>query len=188
MKNKVIHIIFLFIVSSSLFSSSSLKSLVFPGWGELNEFNILSQDKKLDNIEYIQDRSKAIMITEGAIWISFIISKELSSSYENDFRLFGQNNADIDWSNINNGEFAKYAANVGNFDSFESYNDERRVNHLSTYAEGEGYEWDWNSNSSNRLRYDKLRNRSEKLDKFSDHFSQINKPEDLILKKINLKS
>ena len=168
MKNKFIYIIFTCILLSFAFSTSSLRSLIFPGWGELNEFNILSKDKKLDNIEYIKDRSKAIMITEGIIWISLMVSNELSSSYKNDFKLLGQNNAGVDWSSINNGEFAKYAANVGNFDSFEAYNDERIVNYLSTYDEGEGYEWEWNSNS-NRLRYDKLRNRSEKLEKLSDY-------------------
>ena len=168
MKNKFIYLIFTSILLSFAFATSSLRSLVLPGWGELNEFNILSNDKKLDNIEYIKDRSRAIMITEGIIWISLMISNELSSSYENDFKLLGQSNAGVDWSSINNDEFAKYAANVGNFDSFLDYNDERRLNTLSTYNEGEGYEWDWNS-SSNRLRYDKLRNRSEKLGKFSDY-------------------
>ena len=169
MKNKILYIIIHCTLVSFLFSSSTIRSLAFPGWGEMNEFNILSEKKNFENIEYIKDRSKAIMITEGVIWISLIISNELSSSYENDFKLLGQNNADIDWSSINNGEFSKYAANVGNFDSFETYNHERRVNHLSTYDEGDGYEWDWNDNNSNRLRYDKLRNRSEQLGKLSDY-------------------
>ena len=169
MKNKILYVIVSCLLLSLVFSSSTIRSLAFPGWGEMNEFNILSEKNKLENIEYIKDRSKAIMLTEGVIWISLIISQELSSSYENDFKLLGQNNAGIDWSNINSEEFSKYAANVGNFDSFETYNHERRVNHLSTYDEGEGYEWNWNDNNSNRLRYDKLRNRSEKLEKLSDY-------------------
>ena len=169
MKNKILYTIVFCILLSSLFSSSTIRSLTFPGWGEMHEFNILTKKNNSENIQYIKDRSKAIMLTEGVIWISLIISKELSSSYENDFKLLGQNNADIDWSSINNDEVLKYAANVGNFDSFESYNHERRVNHLSTYDEGEGYEWDWQNDNIKRLKYDQIRNKSEKYDKIKTY-------------------
>tara|TARA_B100000965_G_scaffold241843_1_gene202911 strand:- start:12 stop:668 length:657 start_codon:yes stop_codon:yes gene_type:complete len=173
MKNKIIHIIFFSIFLSSLMATSTLRSLMFPGWGELNEFNILSEDNNIESIEYIKDRSKNLMIAESVIWISLFVSEELGSSYKNDFMLLAENNAGVDWSSIPSNEFEKYAANVGNFGSMnngpDSYNSVRAVNNLSLYDEGIGYEWDWNDNNSNRLRYDKLRNRNGKLEKLSEY-------------------
>ncbi len=154
-------------------ATSTLRSLMFPGWGELNEFNILSKNKNIESIEYIKDRSENLMIAESVIWISLFVSKELGSSYKSDFMSLAQNNAGVDWSGIPSNEFSKYAANVGNFDSMnngpDSYNSIRAVNNLSQYDEGIGYEWDWNGNNSNRLRYDKLRNRNGKLEKLSEY-------------------
>jgi len=155
------------ILASNIFPSSSLRSLMFPGWGERNEFNILSENNDFKDIEYIEKRSKAIMITEVAILISLLTSKELSQSYNNDYELLGTNNAGVDWS----GKDALYAANVGNFDNFFDYNEDRLLNNQfdDQYNEGEGYEWDWQENNSNRLRYDKLRNKSEQLDSIREY-------------------
>jgi hypothetical protein len=107
------------------------------------------------------------MITEVAILISLFTSKELSQSYNNDYELLGTNNAGVDWS----GKDALYAANVGNFDNFFDYNEDRLLNNQfdDQYNEGEGYEWDWQENNSNRLRYDRLRNKSEQLDSIGEY-------------------
>ena len=43
MSKKIKHIIILILISSNLFSSSVVKSLFLPGWGEKNEFRVLSE-------------------------------------------------------------------------------------------------------------------------------------------------
>ena len=154
------------ILASNIFPSSSLRSLMFPGWGERNEFNILSENNDFKDIEYIEKRSKAIMITEVAILISLLTSKELSQSYNNDYELLGTNNAGVDWS----GKDALYAANVGNYDNIISYNDEmREYSQFDNQYLDEGYEWDWQGSNSKRLKYDKRRNRSENLDSIREY-------------------
>ena len=171
MKKQFNYIILFSILLSSLFSISSLRSLVLPGWGEKNEFNILAKDTKLENIQYIKNRSNTTMLAEGIFWIGFLISNELSDSYENDFKVYAQTNAGVDWSSIPNSQFSKYAANVGNEMNFNDYNELRSQVGLSTYPEGIGYEWDWNDNNSNRLRYDKLRNKSGQLSKLNNYIA-----------------
>ena len=53
MKKNLKNIIFIIIMLSNIFASSSLRSTIFPGWGEIYEFNILSEDVALKDIEYI---------------------------------------------------------------------------------------------------------------------------------------
>ena len=152
---------------SSIFASSSLRSMMFPGWGELYEFNILSKDGELENIEYIKKRSNTLMMLESALWISFLTSNELSGSYKNDYKLYGTNNAGVNWS----GKTDLYAANVGNFMSFVEYNNYKfqTGQYNDVYSENEGYEWDWQGNNSKRLKYDRTRNKSETYDKIKTY-------------------
>ena len=152
---------------SSLFSSSSLRSMMFPGWGELNEFKILSESSDLENIKYIKKRSNSLMIIESALWVSFLTSNELSKSYKNDYELFGKNNAGVNWL----GKTDLYAANVGNFNNFTEYNSYKLLTgqYNDIYPEDEGYEWDWQDENSKRLKYDRIRNKSEKTDKIKTY-------------------
>ena len=169
MRKRFNYFILFAILLSTLFSTSSIRSLAFPGWGEMNEFKILSKESDLESIKYIEKRSNAMMLTEGSLWISFLITNELSSSYENDYKTYARNNAGVNWTDIPESQISKYAANVGNEMSFIEYNDIRSQVGLSTYPENQGYEWDWGNDSSKRLKYDKIRNKSEQFSKFNNY-------------------
>ena len=167
MKKNLKNIIFIIMIISNIFAFSSLRSMMFPGWGELYEFNILSEDNVLKDIEYIKKRSNTIMMLESALWISFLTSNELGGSYQNDYRLYGTNNAGVDWS----GKTDLYAANVGNFNNFIEYNSYKLLTgqYNDIYSENEGYEWDWQDENAKRLKYDRIRNKSEKADKIKSY-------------------
>ena len=167
MKKNLKYIYIILILSSSIFPSSSIKSLVFPGWGEMNEFKILSNIEQIEDIKYIKDRSNNIMFLESAIWIGLFTSNQLNDSYRSDYRVYGANNANVDWSNKTD----LYAANVGNFNNFTEYNEYKLLTgqYSDLYDENEGYEWDWQDDNSKRLKYDKIRNKSEKSDKIKTY-------------------
>ncbi len=167
MKKILKYIYLILILSSNIFPSSSIKSLIFPGWGEMNEFNILSNTEQIENIKYIKDRSNNIMFLESAIWIGLFTSNQLNDSYQNDYRVYGANNASVDWSNKTD----LYAANVGNFNNFTEYNSYKLLTgqYSDLYNENEGYEWDWHNDNAKRLKYDKIRNKSEKADKIKTY-------------------
>ena len=151
MKKKYKNILIILLVFSNVHTSSTLRSMMFPGWGELNEFNILSKKSDFENknIEYIKNRSNSLMILESALWISFLTSNELSKSYKNDYKLLGKNNANVDWD----GKTDLYAANVGNFNNFVEYNNYKLLTgqYSDIYPENQGFEWDWQGVDSNRL-------------------------------------
>ena len=167
MKKKYKNILIILLVFSNVYTSSTLKSMMFPGWGELNEFNILSEKSDFKNIEYIKNRSNSLMVLESALWISFLTSNELSKSYKNDYKLLGKNNANVDWD----GKTDLYAANVGNFNNFVEYNDYKELTgqYSDRYPQNQGFEWDWEGIDSNRLKYDRVRNKSEKSDKIKTY-------------------
>ena len=167
MKRNLNSIFFSLIILSNIFGSSTLRSMIFPGWGELNEFNILSRVVELENIEYIKKRSNTLMMLESALWISFLTSSELSGSYKNDYKLYGTNNAGVNWS----GKTDLYAANVGNFISFIEYNSYKLQTgqYNDVYPENEGYEWDWQGDNSKKIKYDRTRNKSETYDKIKTY-------------------
>ena len=165
---KTFKIIILFIYLTFGFSSSIIKSAIFPGWGELNEYNILSEDNNLENIEYIKDRAKYIILQESSLWIGFYAFQDLAKSYKNDYRLLGETNAGVNWS----GKNELFAANVGNFNNLEEYNAYKLLTgqYSDAYLE-DGYDWDWQNNNDNRLKYDRTRNRSEKYDKLKTYLT-----------------
>ena len=168
MEKKYKNILIILLIFSNVYTSSTLRSMMFPGWGELNEFNILSEKSDFENIEYIKNRSNSLMILESALWISFLTSNELSKSYKNDYQLLGKNIAGVNWT----GKTDLYAANVGNYDSLEEYNKYKRISSQfdDQYLE-DGYEWDWQGIDSNRLKYDRVRNKSEKSDKIKTYMA-----------------
>jgi len=169
---KTFKFIFLFIFLTFCFSASMLKSVVFPGWGELSEYNALSKDNNLENIKFIKDRARYIMLQESSLWVGLYVFQDLTKSYKNDYRLLGVTNAGVDW----NGKNDLFAANVGNFPNKDDYNDFKLLTgqYHDAYLE-EGYDWDWQYNcglpeedacgNGNRLNYDRTRNKSEKYNK-----------------------
>ncbi len=165
---KTYKIIFLFIYLTFGFSSSMLKSVVFPGWGELNEYNILSKDNNLESVKYIKDRARYIMLQESSLWIGFYAFQNLAVSYKNDYRLLGESNAGVSWDGKND----LFAANVGNFNNLEEYNAYKLLTgqYDDAYLE-DGYDWDWQDNNDNRLKYDRTRNKSEKYDKIKTYLT-----------------
>ena len=165
---KTFKIIILFIYLTFGLSSSIIKSAILPGWGELNEYSILSEDNNLENIEYIKDRAKYIILQESSLWIGFYAFQDLAKSYKNDYRLLGETNAGVNWS----GKNELFAANVGNFNNLEEYNAYKLLTgqYDDAYLE-DGYDWDWQNNNDNRLKYDRTRNRSEKYDKLKTYLT-----------------
>ena len=165
---KTYKIIFLFIYLTFGFSSSMLKSVVFPGWGELNEYNILSKDNNLESVKYIKDRARYIMLQESSLWIGFYAFQNLATSYKNDYRILGESNAGVSWDGKND----LFAANVGNFNNLEEYNAYKLLTgqYDDAYLE-DGYDWDWQDNNDNRLKYDRTRNKSEKYDKIKTYLT-----------------
>jgi len=165
---KTYKIIYLFIYLTFGFSSSMLKSVVFPGWGELNEYNVLSKDNNLESVKYIKDRARYIMLQESSLWIGFYAFQNLAVSYKNDYRLLGESNAGVSWDGKND----LFAANVGNFNNLEEYNAYKLLTgqYDDAYLE-DGYDWDWQDNNDNRLKYDRTRNKSEKYDKIKTYLT-----------------
>jgi len=167
MSKKIKHIIILILISSNLFSSSVVKSLFLPGWGEKNEFRILSERNDFEEISYINKRSNAILITEAVIWLGLFLSNDFSSSYQDNYQNYGSRYAGVDWTNKSD----LYAAHVGNYNSMSDYNQKMCEIHLwycneYLYLDSD-QNWDWGENKSLRLKYDDMRNKSEQLDKIS---------------------
>ena len=165
---KIINYIILFIFITVGFSSSMLKSMIFPGWGELNEYKILSIDNSYENVKYIKERSKYIMLQESSLWIGFFVFQNLSKTYKNDYRLLGEMNAGINW----NGKDDLFAANVGIFDNLIEYNHYKlKTGQYDDQYLEEGYNWDWQNNNDNISKYERVRNKSEKYDKFKTYLA-----------------
>ena len=76
MKKIIKYITITFFVLSSLYASSIAKSMFMPGWGEQNEYNILSKDKSLDEISYIEKRSKRLFFSEAIVLSCLFLSSE----------------------------------------------------------------------------------------------------------------
>ena len=148
MKKNKLHIIFIliFLFNSFSFGSQLWKSLILPGWGE-------------KQINY-NKRGNALMFTEYGLWVSYIFCVNQSSSYKNDYKNHGEHYANVDWSNKND----LYAANVGNYNSLQEYNEIKARDFLyeDMYAiDGNiDYNWNWESRKE-RLKYDTWRNKSK---------------------------
>ena len=158
---------YLFLIFFSLiFSSSMLKSIVFPGWGEISEYKDLYKDNNIESISYIKERSKYIMFQESALWIGLYIFNDLNKTYKNDYQMLGTINAGVSWAGKND----LYAANVGNFNNMQEYNDYKFLTgQYDDVYQNQDYNWDWQNNNNNRLNYDRTRNKSEKYDKYKSY-------------------
>ena len=128
-----------------LIASQAWKSLILPGWGE----KIFNDDNK----------SKAHLLSDLILISSVMFTDSQYSSYRNDYRVYGSDEAGVNWY----GKSDLYAAHVGNYDSMESFNSQQLLNFgpdaLIYY--NEFYNWDWQGDSMMRNRYDSLRNKSE---------------------------
>ena len=144
------------IVASTLFPSSIMRSLTFPGWGELKEY-------KTHNKDYIKKRSNIFMLIECGVIISYLTTNNLADSYKDDYESYGRIYADVDWSGKND----IYAINVGKFNSMEAYNNYKiSIGQLSDTYTNQSYYWNWN-NETNRQKFAKIRNKNEKMDDFA---------------------
>ena len=163
---KRINILYILLFLSTLFSSSMIKSTIFPGWGELNEYNLLLEDDNKSKFQYIKDRSNKFMIAEGIVWLGLFLSNDFRINYKDDYQNYGSLYAGVNWS----GKSDLFAAHVGNYDSVSEYNDIVRLisgPYADTYdEENPSYHWDWQNNNSLRHEYDNIRNRSEQFDEF----------------------
>jgi len=161
---KTIKILFIFSFMTLCMGSSVVKSMFVPGWGEMNEYNILSKKNDISTIEYIKKRSNNLLIAESIVWLGFIFSNDFSKSYKSDYENYGTLHAGVNWFNKSD----LFAAHVGNYNSTSEYNDLIRMlsgSSEDTYnIEDPSNLWDWQNNSSLRRQYDSMRNKSEQLD------------------------
>lgn len=147
--NKIITIIF---ACSVLCASEIGSSILLPGLGE----------RKLGHYE----QSKKFMISEVLTWTSLFIFDEFSSSYKSDFRNHAVMYASVDWSNKND----TFAANVGNFNSMQDYNEYQAWigNWDGMYEDNGQFHWDWNNDSVTRNKYDAWRNKSSNYKEYQE--------------------
>ena len=147
MKNKFKIIFYIILLSNTLFGQiyerdfyPIYKSIILPGWGELD----LKNDK----------RSKQFLIQEASIWISFFGLKYISNTYESSYKAFAALHASTD---LENKPF-QYRVDIGDYNTYDEFIDSKRRNRQTDliWPENLGYEWEWDS-ESNRKEYDDMR-------------------------------
>ena len=147
MKNKFKITFYIILLSNTLFGqnyeidfSPIYKSIILPGWGELD----LKNDK----------RSKQFLIQEASIWISFFGLKYISSTYESSYKAFAALHASTD---LENKPF-QYRVDIGDYNTYDEFIDSKRRNRQTDliWPEDLGYEWQWDS-ELNRKEYDDMR-------------------------------
>tara|TARA_Y100001970_G_scaffold294115_1_gene447044 strand:- start:89 stop:688 length:600 start_codon:yes stop_codon:yes gene_type:complete len=147
-KNNFYIVIALLIFSSSIYPSQIWKSFILPGWGE----------KSLNN----NVKGDAHLLSDLILFSSVFFCGNQYETYRNDYRIYGSDNAGVNWYGKND----LFAAHVGNYNSMEEFNNQQLLNFgpsAFTYS-GESYYWDWNSDSVIRNQYDTWRNKSELYD------------------------
>jgi hypothetical protein len=147
-KNNFYIVIVLLIFSSFIYPSQIWKSFILPGWGE----------KSLNN----NVKGDAHLLSDLILFSSVFFCGNQYETYRNDYRIYGSDNAGVNWYGKND----LFAAHVGNYNSMEEFNNQQLLNFgpsAFTYS-GESYYWDWNSDSIIRNQYDTWRNKSELYD------------------------
>ena len=142
--NKYI-IIIIVLLNLNLYSSEAWKSLILPGWGQSSIGN--------------KGRSDFHMLSELVLISSVFFTKSQYESYRNDYRVYGSDNAGVNWT----GKSDLYASHVGNFNSMEYFNSQQLLNFgpNSFIYTSDFYFWDWENDSVMRNKYDSWRNKSE---------------------------
>ena len=79
------------------------KSLILPGWGELDLKN--------------NQRSKQFLIQESSIWIVFLGLRYISNSYESSYKAFASLHAETD---LNNKPF-QYRVDIGDYNTYDEF-------------------------------------------------------------------
>ena len=129
------------ILMSQKSNSSIIKSIILPGWGQLNENH--------------KNSAKQFLFQESILWISLSVLKNTSNFYDRSYKAFALDNAGINLFDFN----LQMAVDVGNYSNLVEFNDnkERRrqfdlildENDLKNY-------WSWNSDY-NRKKFKKMR-------------------------------
>ena len=142
--NKYI-IIVIALLNLNLCGSEAWKSLILPGWGQSSIGN--------------KGRANFHMLSELVLISSVIFTNSQYESYRNDYRVYGSDNAGVNWT----GKTDLYASHVGNFNSMEYFNSQQLLNfgpNAFIYT-SDFYFWDWENDSIMRNKYDSWRNKSE---------------------------
>jgi len=111
-----------------------VKSLMLPGWGEY------SMERP--------ERGKAFMVTETALWTTFIGALIVSDSYTQKFQAFAADHAGIETF----GKDRQYWVDIGNYVSMEAHNEEhlRFREYDALYPENGEWDWSWSSDSKRK--------------------------------------
>ena len=131
-------------------AKTKLQSLLLPGWGQ----NSLGESKRATNY----------FIREAALWLIFVGSKKSADWYESDYTAFAELHANVDMA----GKNYLFAVNMGHYNSLDDYNDTKERQRLvnDKYEEGKNFDWQWD-NYTNRIKFDKMRIKSVRLDKYA---------------------
>jgi len=157
MKKRINILVIFVIIFSFSFSSTIIRSMVVPGWGESVEF-------KMHPKEYIKKRSNTLLLIEGVVLLSYVTTTSLRDSYEEDYKSYGITHADINWS----GKDDIYAINVSKFIDMDAYNTFKlATDPTDVYLPNQGYEWNWNGDESKRRKFKDIRDTSAQLDDFT---------------------
>tara|TARA_Y100001980_G_C14485520_1_gene263326 strand:+ start:384 stop:1007 length:624 start_codon:yes stop_codon:yes gene_type:complete len=132
-----------------------MRSLVFPGWGELK----MEESK----------RAKMFMATDLSIIATYLLGKSFNRWYIDKYLAYGTLYADADM----NGKDYAYIVNMSNYDSMDSYNHSMMIQHNANafdeiYTDQE-YNWEWDS-VADRNKFNDLRENSliaEKIAEFA---------------------
>ena len=140
-------VLFIVIISQLAFSDSSniMRSIIFPGWGEMK----MGYDS----------RAKIFISSELLILGTYFFGNSFSDWTENQYRGYAELHADVD---MDDKDYA-FVVNMSKHDSMEEYNHYMMIHHNTNYFEdvysGESYSWEWDS-TDNRLKFDKIRRNS----------------------------
>ncbi len=111
--------------------------------------------------------SKYLVISEVALWGSYIFHNVYSGWIEDDYRLFSTQHAGV---NID-GKDKKYFVNMGNFFDIHKYNNKKRLDreYELVYNDVSGYYWRWDSDVSRR-EFKDMRIKSDQYSNRSNYF------------------
>ena len=134
-------ILFTSILMSQESKSSIIKSIILPGWGQLNENH--------------KNSAKQFLFQESILWISLSILKNTSNFYDHSYKAFALDNAGINLFDFD----LQMAVDVGNYSNLVEFNDNkerrRQFDLILDENDVKNY-WSWNSDY-NREKFKKMR-------------------------------
>jgi len=135
------------ILQTSSYSSPGkafLKSLLFPGWGELS-----AGAKK---------RGTSFLLAEGILWSSFAALQVYGNWKQNDLENFAIERADVN----STGKSKSFYSDVSNFFNIYEYNEEKRRfrQYDEVYPVDEDHFWQW-KNEQDQDKFDEMRSSNE---------------------------